>query len=61
MQEPTINEIEVYSFLLYTNFTIQFSLIGFILLLVLLGVVFLINNYLTLNFLKFKIVLNKFL
>ena len=44
------NEIEVYSLLLYTNFIIQFLLIGFVLLLVLLGVVFFINNYLTLNF-----------
>lgn len=44
------NEIEIYSILLYTNFIMQFLLIGVILLSILIGTVFFINSYLTLTF-----------
>ncbi len=39
------NDIKIYSILLYTNFVFQFLLIGFILLLALIGSVFFINVY----------------
>jgi NADH-quinone oxidoreductase subunit J len=42
-------DINIYSKLLYNNFILEFLLIGIILLLVLVGVVFIINNYLNLN------------
>lgn len=42
-------DINIYSKLLYNNFILEFLLIGIVLLLVLVGVVFIINNYLNLN------------
>lgn len=45
-----LNDVEIFSLLLYTNFILPFLLIGFILLLVLINVAFLTNNYVILNF-----------
>lgn len=42
-------KIKTYSLILYTNFVLEFLVIGFVLLLVLIGIVFIINNYLSLN------------
>jgi NADH-quinone oxidoreductase subunit J len=42
-------DINIYSKLLYNNFIFEFLLIGIILLLVLVGVIFIINNYINLN------------
>lgn len=41
----SLNEIDLYGFILYDIFVLQFLLIGFILLSVLIGVVFLTNSY----------------
>jgi NADH:ubiquinone oxidoreductase subunit 6 (subunit J) len=41
----SLNEIEIYSVVLYDIFVVQFLLVGFILLSVLIGVVFLTNSY----------------
>lgn len=41
----SLNEIDLYGFVLYDIFVLQFLLIGFILLSVLIGVVFLTNSY----------------
>lgn len=41
--------INIYSVLLYNNFIIELLVIGFILLLTLIGIVFIINNYLNFN------------
>lgn len=43
------NKINVYSIILYNNFVLEFLIIGFILFLVLIGIVYLINSYLNLN------------
>lgn len=41
----SLNEVEIYSIVLYDIFVVQFLLVGFILLSVLIGVVFLTNSY----------------
>lgn len=42
-------KIKVYANILYTYFVLEFLLIGIFLLLVLIGIIFIMNNYLSLN------------
>lgn len=42
-------KIKVYANILYTYFVLEFLLIGIILLLILIGIIFIMNNYLSLN------------
>jgi NADH:ubiquinone oxidoreductase subunit 6 (subunit J) len=41
----SVNDIQLYSFILYDTFVLQFLLVGFVLLAVLIEVVYLTNNY----------------